>query len=108
MGVFFYFYEPYGYFMAKKLKNIRCIVVEVTVLSNSTPMKAEERLKKVEALEKIKERALSMADQGADALEVRNFVQEGAKELAFALPDVDAFKKAAEAAKLFKTSVGKK
>lgn len=71
-------------------------------------MRLEDRVKKVEALEKIKDRALNMADQGADALEVRNFVQEGAKELAFQLPDVDAFKKAAEAAKLFKTSIREK
>lgn len=71
-------------------------------------MNVEDRVKKVEALEKIKERALNMADQGADALEVRNFVQEGAKELAFQLPDVQAFKKAAEAAKLFKTSIREK
>lgn len=71
-------------------------------------MRLEDRIQKVEALNKIKERALEMANQGADALEVRNFVQEGAKELAFKLPDEEAFRKAAEASKLYKTSIGEK
>ena len=45
-----------------------------------------------------------MATQGADSLEVRDFVSEASKELAYRNPDEDAFKKAAKASKIFKKS----
>lgn len=61
-------------------------------------MNTEERLQKVEALQKVKSRAEEMASAGADAFEVRNFINEGTKKLAFMLPDEEAFKKAARAA----------
>lgn len=61
-------------------------------------MNDEERLQKVEALTKVRDRAAAMASKGADAFEVRDFINEGAKKLAFMLPDEEAFKKAARAA----------
>lgn len=61
-------------------------------------MNDDERLQKVEALGKVKSRAEEMANQGADAFEVRNFINEGTKKLAFMLPDEEAFRKAARAA----------
>ena len=57
-------------------------------------MDAGVRQKRVEALEKIKNRALGMAKEGRDSLEVRDFVTEARKELAYELPDEEAFKKA--------------
>lgn len=57
-------------------------------------MDAGVRQKRVEALEKIKDRALGMAKEGRDSLEVRDFVTEARKELAYELPDEEAFKKA--------------
>jgi acyl carrier protein len=57
-------------------------------------MDAGVRQKRVEALEKIKENALERAKEGADSFEVRNFVTEAKKELAYQLPDEEAFKKA--------------
>ncbi len=61
-------------------------------------MNDEERLQKVEALAKVKSKAEEMASGGADAFEVRNFINEGTKKLAFMLPDKEAFQKAARAA----------
>ena len=57
-------------------------------------MDAGVRQKRVEALEKIKGKALDMAKEGRDSLEVRDFVTEARKELAYELPDEEAFKKA--------------
>ena len=61
-------------------------------------MNDEERLQKVEALTKVRDRAAEMASKGADPFEVRSFINEGTKKLAFMLPDEEAFKKAAVAA----------
>jgi acyl carrier protein len=60
-------------------------------------MDAGVRQKRVEALEAIKNKALDMAKAGKDSLEVRNFVGEAKKELAYELPDEEAFKKAVNA-----------
>lgn len=57
-------------------------------------MDAEVRQQRIEALEKIKEKALNLATEGVDSLEVRDFVAEARKKLAYELPDEDAFKKA--------------
>jgi hypothetical protein len=46
-------------------------------------MDAGVRQKRVEALEKIKEHALGRAKEGADPLEVRDFVTSAKKELAY-------------------------
>ena len=67
-------------------------------------MDAGTRQKRVEGLEAIKDRALQMAVDGKTDGEVRDFIDEGKKELAFNLPDEDAFKKAVSAAKSYKKS----
>jgi acyl carrier protein len=58
--------------------------------------------KRVEALEKIKENALERAKEGADSFEVRDFVTEAKKELAYQLPDEEAFRKAVRATQAYK------
>ena len=58
---------------------------------------------RVQGLEDIKQRALEMAQAGADDLTVRDFITDSKKTLAFALPDEDAMLKAADAAKRFRT-----
>jgi hypothetical protein len=60
-------------------------------------MDLKQRVNKVKGLEAVKEQAMRMADEGADALEVRSFVNEGAKRVAYEHPDEDAFLKAAKA-----------
>ena len=67
-------------------------------------MDAGVRQKRVEALEKIKEHALARAKEGADSLEVRDFVTEAKKELAYQLPDEEAFRKAVKATQAYKSS----
>ncbi len=67
-------------------------------------MDAGIRQKRVEGLEAIKAKALDMAKQGKTDLEVKSFINEGKKELAFELPDEEAFKKAVKAAEKFKKS----
>jgi uncharacterized protein YpuA (DUF1002 family) len=67
-------------------------------------MDAGTRQKRVEGLEAIKGRALNMAKEGKDDGEIRNFIDEGKKELAFNLPDEDAFRKAVSAAEKYKKS----
>ena len=64
-------------------------------------MDAEVRQKRVEALEKIKEKALGLATDGVDSLEVRDFVAEARKKLAYQLPDEDAFRKAVKATRAY-------
>lgn len=64
------------------------------------------RQKKVEGLEAIKNKALEMAKEGKDSFEVRNFVTEAKKELAYELPDEDAFKKAMSATLAYKSKKG--
>lgn len=60
-------------------------------------MDAGVRQQRVEALEAIKNKALDMAKAGSDSLEVRDFVTGAKKELAYELPDEEAFKKAVNA-----------
>jgi acyl carrier protein len=67
-------------------------------------MDAGVRQKRVEALEKIKDEALKRAKGGSDSLEVRDFVTEAKKELAYQLPDEEAFKKAVRATQAYKSS----
>ena len=64
-------------------------------------MDAGVRQKRVEALEKIKNKALGMAKEGRDSVEVRDFVTEARKELAYELPDEEAFKKAVGATQAY-------
>ncbi len=67
-------------------------------------MDAGTRQKRVEGLEAIKSKALQMAADGSTDGEVRDFIDEGKKELAFNLPDEEAFKKAVGAANRYKKS----
>jgi len=69
-------------------------------------MEFEKRAKRVEALEAIKNKALSMANEGADSLAVRNFVIDAKKELAYELPDQEAFDKAMKATLAYKAKKG--
>ncbi len=64
-------------------------------------MDAGIRQKRVDALESIKEKALDMAKEGRDSLEVRDFVTNAKKELAYELPDEEAFKKAVKATQAY-------
>jgi len=47
-----------------------------------------------------------MANEGADSLEVRNFVIDARKELAYELPDQEAFDKAMKATLAYKAKKG--
>jgi uncharacterized protein YpuA (DUF1002 family) len=70
-------------------------------------MDAGTRQKRVEALEAIKNKAVDMAQKGSDSFEVRNFVTEAKKELAYELPDEEAFNKAMNATLAYKAKKGK-
>ena len=67
-------------------------------------MNVEDRKKKVQGLESIKSKAMDMAMAGKDSLEIRDFVGGATKELAYELPDEEAFVKAVKASKKFKKS----
>lgn len=67
-------------------------------------MNIEDRKNKVKGLEAIKSKAMDMAMQGKDSLEIRDFVGGSTKELAYELPDEEAFVKAVKASKKFKES----
>jgi uncharacterized protein YpuA (DUF1002 family) len=69
-------------------------------------MEAGKRQKRVEALEAIKNNALKLAREGRDSLEVRDFVAEAKKELAYELPDEEAFTKAMNATLAYKRQKG--
>ena len=70
-------------------------------------MDVGDRQKKVEGLEAIKSKALGMAKEGKDSLEVRDFVTNAKKELAYELPDEEAFQKAKAATLAYKQRSGK-
>jgi hypothetical protein len=65
-------------------------------------MDAGTRQKRVEALEAIKNKAMQMAADGADSDTVRGFVTEAKTDLAYELPDEEAFTKAARATLAYK------
>ena len=65
-------------------------------------MDLEQRVNKVKGLEAVKEQAMKMADEGANALDVRHFVTEGAIRVAYENPDEEAFHKAARATLAYK------
>ena len=69
-------------------------------------MDAGTRQKRVEALEAIKNRAMAMAEEGKDSLEVRDFVTDAKRELAYELPDEEAFEKAKRATLAYKAKQG--
>ena len=65
-------------------------------------MDAGKRQKRVEALEAIKNKAMEMAVGGKDSLDVREFVTDAKKTLAYELPDKEAFEKAKRATLAYK------
>lgn len=65
-------------------------------------MDLQDRAKRVEALDAIKKRAVKMAVEGEDAFSVRDFISKAREELAYQLPDEEAFRKAVSATKKFK------
>ena len=67
-------------------------------------MNVEDRKNKVRGLEAIKSKAMDMAMSGKDSLEIRDFVGGATKELAYEVPDDEAFVKAVKASKKFKKS----
>tara|TARA_B100001939_G_C16573796_1_gene459682 strand:+ start:341 stop:553 length:213 start_codon:yes stop_codon:yes gene_type:complete len=69
-------------------------------------MDVETRKKRVEGLEAIKRKALDMATQGKDSLEVRDFITDAKKTLAYELPDEEAFGKAVKATLAYKQKKG--
>jgi len=69
-------------------------------------MDAGTRQKRVEALEAIKMKAMEMATKGSDSLDVRDFVKDAKMNLAFELPDQEAFEKAKAATLAYKRSRG--
>lgn len=60
-------------------------------------MEPKDRLNKVLGLQALHEQATKMAANGSNALEIRNFIGEGAKKIAYTYPDEEAFHKAARA-----------
>ena len=71
-------------------------------------MDPEIRAQRIQGLEAIKDKALGMAQTGSDSLEVRDFIQSAKKELAYELPDEEAFLKATRATLAYKAKKGKK
>jgi hypothetical protein len=69
-------------------------------------MDIHDRTRKVQALQEIKNKALDMADKGANSFDVRNFVTEGAKKVAYEIPDEEAFHRAASATMAYKQAKG--
>lgn len=65
-------------------------------------MNFQDRAKRVEALDAIKQRAEKMASEVDDPFLVRNFISEAKQELAYELPDEEAFRKAVSATKKYK------
>lgn len=69
-------------------------------------MDAGTRQKRVEALEAIKNKAMQMAADGTDSGDVRSFITDAKINLAYELPDEDAFTKAARATLAYKRKKG--
>jgi hypothetical protein len=67
-------------------------------------MDPQDRLNKINGLQALHQKATDMANKGAGALEVRNFIGEGAKKIAYDYPDEEAFHKAARATLAYKQS----
>lgn len=86
--------------MLTNLGNRGVILKEIALITHQ--MDAGTRQKRIEALEAIKNNALKLAREGRDSLEVRDFVTEAKKELAYELPDEEAFAKAKNATLAYK------
>jgi len=55
-------------------------------------MDTSAREARIKGLQSIQKKALNLASEGADAFEVRNFVTEAKKGLAYTVPEEDRFK----------------
>ncbi len=67
-------------------------------------MDPNTRMKRIEGLESIKNEALIRSRRGDNDAEVRSFITDGKKALAFELPDREAFQKAVYVAEKYKKS----
>ena len=65
-------------------------------------MDDKDRVKKIEAMQAIKTKAEKMLEGGKDPFIVRGFVDDAKTELAFKLPDKEAFEKATQVAAKYK------
>jgi len=55
-------------------------------------MDTSSREARIKGLQSIQKKALNLASEGADAFDVRDFVTEAKKGLAYAVPEEDKFK----------------
>lgn len=55
-------------------------------------MDTSAREARIKGLQNIQKKALNLASEGADAFEVRDFVTEAKKGLAYTVPEEDKFK----------------
>tara|TARA_B100001939_G_scaffold345677_1_gene362778 strand:- start:1364 stop:1576 length:213 start_codon:yes stop_codon:yes gene_type:complete len=69
-------------------------------------MDNEDKKKRIQGLEAIKDRALVMAREGKDSLEVRDFITDAKQELAYELPNEEAFRKAVTATQRYQRKKG--
>ena len=67
-------------------------------------MDTNDRVKKVEALQGVKSAAFDLADRGANSTDIRNFISEQSKKIAYDYPDMEAFGAARGAAAAYKRS----
>jgi hypothetical protein len=56
-------------------------------------MDPQAREARIKGLQSIKKKALNLAGAGADAFEIRDFVTEAKKGLAYTIPEEDQFRK---------------
>jgi len=56
-------------------------------------MDPQARQARIKGLQTIQKKALNLASAGADAFEVRDFVTEAKKGLAYTIPEEDQFRK---------------
>lgn len=60
------------------------------------------REKRIQGLESIQKRALNLASEGLDAFQVRDFITESKKGLAYTFPEEDQYQKAKTTAMEYK------
>ena len=56
-------------------------------------MDPQARQARIEGLQSIKKKALNLAGAGADSFEIRDFITQAKKGLAYTVPEEDQFKK---------------
>lgn len=56
-------------------------------------MDPQARQARIKGLQTIQKKALNLASTGADAFEIRDFVTEAKKGLAYTIPEEDQFRK---------------